>query len=248
MQNDRSVLWQFFFIADLMVMVSVRVEIFREYLRKVGRGGEGGILPPQARNLVRVGIWTIIISNIYCIYGKKYFCVSQDSCCFLSLCRNYGMGDTDCLLDMKPLKHQNCEFTITVGKHKATVSFLSLVNCIRWTTWCRPNELTSAEVTSAKATRNKTSSILRDACYLSPIPSKEMLYCFDSSLHTWGFRWISCLCLGACRSSVRQHASDSPIKQQAFGWHSVKHWKCCFCCLAWFIKVRLAVILKHKFE
>ncbi|KAK7087948.1 hypothetical protein V1264_021935 [Littorina saxatilis] len=37
------------------------------------------------------------------------------------LSRNYGMGDTDCLLDMKPLKHQNCEFTITVGKHKATV-------------------------------------------------------------------------------------------------------------------------------
>lgn len=37
------------------------------------------------------------------------------------LSRNYGMGDTECLLDMKPLKHQNCEFTITVGKHKATV-------------------------------------------------------------------------------------------------------------------------------
>lgn len=37
------------------------------------------------------------------------------------LSRNYGMGDTDCLLDMKPLKHQNCEFTITVGKHTATV-------------------------------------------------------------------------------------------------------------------------------
>ena len=35
--------------------------------------------------------------------------------------RNYGMGDTDCVLNMKPLKHQNCEFTITVGKHTATV-------------------------------------------------------------------------------------------------------------------------------
>ncbi|PVD31708.1 hypothetical protein C0Q70_07126 [Pomacea canaliculata] len=37
------------------------------------------------------------------------------------LSRNYGMGDTECVLDMKPLKHQNCEFTITVGKHTATV-------------------------------------------------------------------------------------------------------------------------------
>lgn len=41
--------------------------------------------------------------------------------CFDFSSRNYGMGDTECVLDMKPLKHQNCEFTITVGKHTATV-------------------------------------------------------------------------------------------------------------------------------
>lgn len=35
--------------------------------------------------------------------------------------RNYGMGDTQCQMDMKTLKHQKSEFTMTVGKHKASV-------------------------------------------------------------------------------------------------------------------------------
>ena len=32
------------------------------------------------------------------------------------------MGDTSCQTEMKPLKHQRSEFTMTVGKHKAAVS------------------------------------------------------------------------------------------------------------------------------
>ncbi|GAB1599064.1 microprocessor complex subunit DGCR8-like [Argonauta hians] len=35
--------------------------------------------------------------------------------------RNYGMGDTQCQMEMKTLKHQKSEFTMTVGKHKASV-------------------------------------------------------------------------------------------------------------------------------
>lgn len=33
------------------------------------------------------------------------------------------MGDTQCQMDMKTLKHQKSEFTMTVGKHKASVSY-----------------------------------------------------------------------------------------------------------------------------
>ena len=35
--------------------------------------------------------------------------------------RNFGMGDTNCQMDMKTLKHQKSEFTMKVGKHSATV-------------------------------------------------------------------------------------------------------------------------------
>ncbi|XP_064619288.1 microprocessor complex subunit DGCR8-like [Lineus longissimus] len=35
--------------------------------------------------------------------------------------RNYGMMDTNCNMSMKSLKHQTSEFTMTVGKHSATV-------------------------------------------------------------------------------------------------------------------------------
>ena len=31
------------------------------------------------------------------------------------------MGNTSCQTEMKPLKHQRSEFTMSVGKHKATV-------------------------------------------------------------------------------------------------------------------------------
>ena len=31
------------------------------------------------------------------------------------------MGDTECVITTKPLKQPNCEFTMTVGKHTATV-------------------------------------------------------------------------------------------------------------------------------
>ncbi len=36
--------------------------------------------------------------------------------------RNFGMGDTSCQTHMNPLKHQRSEFTMSVGKHTATVS------------------------------------------------------------------------------------------------------------------------------
>ncbi|XP_067687570.1 microprocessor complex subunit DGCR8-like [Haliotis asinina] len=35
--------------------------------------------------------------------------------------RNYGLGETHCEMEMKQLKHQKSEFTMTVGKHTATV-------------------------------------------------------------------------------------------------------------------------------
>ncbi|XP_064612748.1 microprocessor complex subunit DGCR8-like [Liolophura sinensis] len=35
--------------------------------------------------------------------------------------RNYGMGDTQCKMEMKPLKHQRNEFLMSVGKHEAKV-------------------------------------------------------------------------------------------------------------------------------
>ncbi|ESO99587.1 hypothetical protein LOTGIDRAFT_141857, partial [Lottia gigantea] len=35
--------------------------------------------------------------------------------------RNYGLGDTKCTMNMKLLKHQKSEFTLTVGKHTASV-------------------------------------------------------------------------------------------------------------------------------
>ncbi|XP_061189547.1 microprocessor complex subunit DGCR8-like [Saccostrea echinata] len=35
--------------------------------------------------------------------------------------RNYGLGDTQCKIDVKTLKHQKSEYTLTVGKHSVTV-------------------------------------------------------------------------------------------------------------------------------
>ncbi|RUS89230.1 hypothetical protein EGW08_002973, partial [Elysia chlorotica] len=35
--------------------------------------------------------------------------------------RNFGMGNTQCDISTKPLKNQKCEYSITVGKHSATV-------------------------------------------------------------------------------------------------------------------------------
>ncbi|KAJ8312857.1 hypothetical protein KUTeg_010230 [Tegillarca granosa] len=35
--------------------------------------------------------------------------------------RNYGMGDTQCQIDVKTLKHQKSEYSLTVGKHTVTV-------------------------------------------------------------------------------------------------------------------------------
>ncbi|XP_060064577.1 microprocessor complex subunit DGCR8-like isoform X2 [Ylistrum balloti] len=35
--------------------------------------------------------------------------------------RNYGMGDTNCKIDVKPLKHQKSEYSLTVGKRSVTV-------------------------------------------------------------------------------------------------------------------------------
>ncbi|XP_033747277.1 microprocessor complex subunit DGCR8-like isoform X2 [Pecten maximus] len=37
------------------------------------------------------------------------------------LSRNYGMGDTNCKIDVKPLKHQKSEYSLTVGKRTVTV-------------------------------------------------------------------------------------------------------------------------------
>lgn len=36
--------------------------------------------------------------------------------------RNYGLGDTQCKIDVKTLKHQKSEYTLSVGKHSVTVS------------------------------------------------------------------------------------------------------------------------------
>uniref|UniRef100_K1Q4T3 Microprocessor complex subunit DGCR8 n=1 Tax=Magallana gigas TaxID=29159 RepID=K1Q4T3_MAGGI len=35
--------------------------------------------------------------------------------------RNYGLGDTQCKIDVKTLKHQKSEYTLSVGKHSVTV-------------------------------------------------------------------------------------------------------------------------------
>lgn len=37
--------------------------------------------------------------------------------------RNYGLGDTQCKIDVRTLKHQKSEYTLTVGKHSVTVSW-----------------------------------------------------------------------------------------------------------------------------
>jgi len=37
--------------------------------------------------------------------------------------RNYGMGDTHVKTDVKTLKHQKSEYSLSVGKHSVTVSY-----------------------------------------------------------------------------------------------------------------------------
>ncbi|KAJ8312850.1 hypothetical protein KUTeg_010223 [Tegillarca granosa] len=47
--------------------------------------------------------------------------------------RNYGMGDTQCQIDVKTLKHQKSEYSLTVGKHTVTVRTSSTYHRFRFT-------------------------------------------------------------------------------------------------------------------
>ena len=50
--------------------------------------------------------------------GLLKFCLRMSFVFF----RNFGMGNTECQISTASLNNQKCEFTITVGKHSATVS------------------------------------------------------------------------------------------------------------------------------